>query len=229
MGSLLDWYLHFILHWSCYALVCTNHFPCNTTCLLYGYLAQVNSVSEFQVIHGNWNNLNAVHLKLLNVRINHRWYNGCTTAMKRKFGKLYRLNQVANITGCATFNNWVAVTYYIGLVLIITMLFSLIRYNSQLTILVMLFNVFSAVQVYILMVFVASLALKVRSTSVRFYTDFLRNDSNSTKLEKLFWKSCLPLEYSVGGMFTVASRNFCLQVFAASVFETVMSLILTFR
>jgi len=119
-------------------------------------------------------------------------------------------------------------SYCLGLAFIITGLFCLIRFYTQLETQFIFFFSLVIVQVYILMLFEFSLVLKVRLLSECYYKTFQEKDLTRSKVEDTFWKSCLPLEWSVGNMFTIASRNFCLQIFGATIFETVVSLILTY-
>jgi len=148
---------------------------------------------------------------------------------KNIFGKIYRAYQVANIHFFKAIQGWATVTYHVGLVNLIAILFCLIRYNFELNPIIGFFFLVTSVELYGVLVYVFAFVLSVRFRSEEFYTNFLTYDTGKSRLDVMFWKSCLPLEVTIGNMFTISSRSFCIKVFGTTVVESVMDLILTFQ
>jgi len=96
------------------------------------------------------------------------------------------------------------------------------EFGSFLFILFCLIDIFSvAISV---LIFQSGLSLSTYSA------DYIKIAKRSYHLKEhtTFFRSCQPIAISVGGLFTVSSKDFCLHIFVTVVFQNTINLLLTF-
>jgi len=143
----------------------------------------------------------------------------------RKLQLFFRKLQVMHVSMVETFRTYVAVCYYSVLALTISMTFSFIRHRSTMNpfTLVMLASVDLTI---LLMSFIAfSFWVKMSESSKNYCGSFkVRNKG----VDEAFLRSCRPIDINVGGLFTVSSKNFCLETFGNVILKNIIDLLLTF-
>jgi hypothetical protein len=137
---------------------------------------------------------------------------------------IFQTFRVISIHARVILSTWLGFSYYVSNICIISFIYTIIRFGFKLNPFILIFFVCTVIVLIGTVLALYTLALKIRSISVEVITSNLDHGSRDR-----FWKSCRPFEVSVGGQFTISSRNFCLEAFCDLIMSRVLELLLTFR
>ena len=127
-----------------------------------------------------------------------------------------------------TFKEILEVSYFMAAALIITLMFCLIEFHSDLNIIAffgLLFIVFFAI---INTVILISKAVHLRGESQASYNTFQRFDIGRSKMDVRNWNSSRPITVKIGTFGYIKSHGFLLIFFGPVVLDTLLTLLLTF-
>jgi len=142
--------------------------------------------------------------------------------------KFYRMIQVYVAVVNDVCDILVTISYFGILLGTISLSYIAIRTVRRMNILVT-----SPVAVVDLLLFIISFCMINFALQLRFHSDRYRElrqqaRPRMTKVDVAFFRSCRPIEISVGRLFTLSSRDFCLRTYGNVILETTINLLLTF-
>jgi hypothetical protein len=141
---------------------------------------------------------------------------------------MYRSFQVNWLNFSNVFGAWMLPAYYMVNTNMVTILYTVIKYNASLNTIVLSIGCIIALDVGLGAWYFYQLAVDLAKTSAEYGASHLRNAKNPLAIDTNFWKSCFPLKAYIGDQFSIVSQNFCLEVFCSFILTTVLSLLLTF-
>jgi len=143
----------------------------------------------------------------------------------RQLQLFYRNTQILHIWYFDKIRGYVVVCYYGVVIFTISLTFNLIRHRSTVNPLMFVILCFADLTMMAIAFTCFDFCLKTRESSVNYCGKYkvLR-----TRVHKAFFRSCRPIEFDVGGLFTVASKDFCIDTFANVILSNIIDLLLTF-
>jgi hypothetical protein len=118
--------------------------------------------------------------------------------------------------------------YHGALLTIISLSFVVIRFHSEMGTFLTTFLFGVNLEVAAATSYCIYIAVNQAKHSAGWYLSFLRNDFGRSAYDYRFWKTCRPIEISVGGFYTMSSQDFEIQVFGPVISESVANLLLAF-
>jgi len=139
----------------------------------------------------------------------------------------YRSHQILNKLAQAVSIELVAGAYIVGSGILITSIYSLIRYHSVLGPMFIIVLVVLALMVTVIIVVLVTRAIYIREESEKVYMAFQGIHTNS-KIDALFWKSCRPVKIKVGSVGSIETHEFLIIMFESVVLNAIVNLLLNF-
>ena len=118
--------------------------------------------------------------------------------------------------------------YIVAVGLIVTLLFCLIKFHSDLHPLVLFCMLFIVLVVIFILINILSMAIQLKESSEDFYTSFERFDLTHSRADARFWKYCRPIRLKLGSFGYVETKYFLLILFGPVILDSLCSLVLTF-
>jgi len=149
---------------------------------------------------------------------------------ERNLQKFYRVLQVLS-EGLVNdvFRNWVVTAFYGAVVSSILLSFTLIR--KRFAIHAIIFSLFLLIDLVIIIssFLIIHFVQGIKKHSEGYYKAFQCDPLRGSKEHSAFYTSCRPIVVMVGGMFSIAERDFSLKVYGNVIFQNTINLLLTFR
>ena len=128
----------------------------------------------------------------------------------------------------STLKELLAGSYFLGAGLLVTLIFCLIKFHSELDTMAMISMLLMvACTVFICTVFMSK-GVDLRVASEAAYNTYQRFDFRRSKLDARNWKSCRPIKVKMGTFGYIETHDFLLIFFGPVVFDTLLTLLLTF-
>jgi len=141
--------------------------------------------------------------------------------------RLYRQMQILVTESNDVLRTWIVIAYFGSLIIVISHFFVAIRLNVGLRLVALFVMLTADNAIFVISAILQQVALNFSTYSNKYL--LLAQRTSHTSLEAKFFKSCQPIRISVGGLFTIESKDFLLHTLVTIVFETLVNLLLTFR
>lgn len=163
-----------------------------------------------------------------------RWTPKTSGSKKGRHGRVYQALKIANTYFNSLFCHAVSFIYHFGVTIIITVTYASVRLladhrSSFMSTVGAFLGFMIAIIMSICLEFSVRNSLHFRTNSLEYINSYIRNDMKLSKLERLVLKSYYPLEVHVGNLFKFTSKSFCLHLFGDIIFQSVITLLLTFQ
>jgi len=122
---------------------------------------------------------------------------------------------------------WFTPCYYFLNILLITLPYTLIRYNTSMPFILVVFfaSIFILLAIEGYSLFQEAVNMRIAAQDC---IDSHLNEYRGLELPRTFWRSCQPPVVKVGQQFTISSKNYSLDVFGNVIFRTLADLLVSF-
>jgi len=155
-------------------------------------------------------------------------YKSGVLVKEAEYQLVYRTLQLWNTVGIELCNRWIFISFVETVVVQITMTFALVAHHSTMNTTLSIAFLSVVITSAITSFKIINHCVIVRNLSEECYTSRL-DTLRRRDVCAYFYNSCRPIEYNVGGVFPLASRDLCLQLFGGVILKTTIDLLLTFR
>jgi len=135
------------------------------------------------------------------------------------------MNKFAN----QMFSGVVAIAYFQGACVLITVSFSLLRFMKTLPSFVLLCMIIAFVGITGTIIFLVKKAISIKTLSEASLTAFQKFDFKLNQANALFWKTCLPLKIKVGTFGSIETEEFLLIFFGNIILDNTVTLLISTR
>ena len=119
-------------------------------------------------------------------------------------------------------------SYFLGAILLITLMFGLIKFHAELDTLALIVMFFVLGFATFIAIVLFSKAVELRVESQAAYNTFQIFDLRPSRMDVRNWKSCRPIKVKMGTFGYIETKDFLLIFFGPVVLDTLLSSLLTF-